>query len=240
MNNHLKIGSYNIRHGSDNGQNVAKIGKLLKSYDLDIIGIQEIDLFVRRSGNIDVLKEIAQVGDYQYYQFYKTINYQNGDYGLGIISKYPINNISQTILTHSQEQRILVHSKIDIDGEQINFLVTHLELGNYQDIRIHQFNQINNILKELKSFILTGDFNVQDWRKAGNIFEFGEHFQDYNIVNNPSNTFLTYSGKECIGGGVSPIDNIITSPNYKINKSQMIDTNYSDHDLLICDLDIGN
>lgn len=236
MKKRLKIGTYNIRHGSDNGRNIIKIGKLLKEYDLDIVGIQEIDLFVNRSGNVDVLKGIAEAGSYQYYRFYKTIKYQNGDYGLGIISKYPIEDIAITPLTHCQEQRIIVHSQIDIEGRKINFLVTHLELGSYDAVRIHQFKQIETILDPLKSFILVGDFNVQDWTIAGNIFEFGEHFRKCNIINNPHNTFFTYSGKECIGEGISPIDNIITSYNYQIKDAQMIDTDYSDHDLLICEL----
>ena len=50
--------------------------------------------------------------------------------------------------------------------------------------------------------------------------------------------WLTYSGKECIGFGISPIDNIITSQNIKILNPKMVDTFYSDHDLLICDLSV--
>jgi len=235
----LKIGSYNIKHGSDNGRYCEGIGKLLRENDLDIIGIQEIDCFVNRSGNIDVLKEIASAGNYHYYKFYKTINYQNGDYGLGIISKYPFETISVTKLSHCKEQRLIVLAEVDINGFKMNFLVTHFELGTYEDVRKFQFIEVKNILKDLKYFVLTGDFNVQNWNEPGNFFEIGKHFDDYKILNNPHNTFLSYSGKECIGGGILPIDNIIVSNNIDFTKTYMVDTDYSDHDLLIGEISLS-
>lgn len=236
MDNILRVGTFNIHHGSIYGRYVKDIGKLLQDNNLDIIGIQEIDIFCNRSDNINVLEEVAKAGNYQYYQFYKTMNWQNGEYGLGIISKYPIIKNSITKLTPCDEPRILVNAEIDINGKIINFLVTHFDLGTYEDIRLYHFNQTKEIIQKLQSFILTGDFNVQDWRVNGNINEFENHFKEYNIINNPNNVFLTYSGKEIVGEGLTPIDNIITSSNIQVINSEMIDTDLSDHDLLLTEV----
>ena len=232
----LKIGTYNIHHGSVDGRYCNAIGNLLQEHDLDIIGVQEIDLFIKRSGNINVLKEIALAGNYPYYEFYKTIDYQGGDYGIGIISKYPITTKSIMSLSHCSEPRVVAHSSINLNNYKLNFLVTHFDLGDYKKVRYFQFNELKNMLKPLKSFIITGDFNVQNWLEKGNIFEFDNHFQNLNIANNPKNPFLTYSGTENVGDGISPIDNILTSPDIEITNTYMVDTYYSDHDLLISEI----
>jgi endonuclease/exonuclease/phosphatase family metal-dependent hydrolase len=229
----LKIGTYNIHHGSVGGRYCTAIGKLLEKHDLDIVGIQEIDLFIQRSGNINVLKEIAEAGNYPYYEFYKTIDYQGGDFGIGIISKYPITTKAIVPLSHCTEPRVVAHSSIDIDNYKLDFLVTHFDLGIYEDVRYFQFNELKEILEPLRTFVITGDFNVQNWLEKGNVFEFNNHFQNLNIANNPNNSFLTYSGKENVGDGISPIDNILTSPDIEILDTYMVDTYYSDHDLLI-------
>jgi endonuclease/exonuclease/phosphatase family metal-dependent hydrolase len=237
----LKIGTYNIKHASDLGRYAQVMGELIAKNDLDIVGLQEIDLFCNRSGNKDILKEIAQAAGYPYYQFYKTISYQNGEYGLGIISKYPIENSKVISLSHCNEPRILVNALLNLGNFKLNFLVTHLDLGTYQDVRKYQFLEVAGTVKDLKSFILVGDFNVHDWNDVNNpLFEYEEYLSQYNLLNNQKNCFLTFSGRENIGGGILPLDNIITSNDFKQVKAYMVDTDYSDHDLLIGEFQLIN
>lgn len=233
----IKVATYNIKHASNNARYAEAIGQLIKDEQIDIIGIQEIDMFCKRSGNVDVLDKIAKASGLNYYKFNKTINWENGEYGIGVLSKYPFTTEEVHYLPNCKEQRALVTTTIDLNGLKFKFLVTHLELGTYQDVRRLQFSEIKERVKNFDSFILTGDFNVSDWTKENNFFEFDEYLSEYSIVNNPSNTFMSYSGAECIGNGFLPIDNIILSKDFKVLNTKMVDTDYSDHDILICEIE---
>lgn len=235
----LKVATYNIKHASDNGRYVKEIGKFIKDNNLDIIGIQEVDLFISRSGRQDILAEIAKEAGYPYYHFFKAINYQDGEYGNGIISKYPLTNITSYPLSHCRENRVLGKASVNINNINIEFLVTHLDLGTYEDVRQYQFKEVKDVIKEMDSFILVGDFNVHDWTdKLNDFFEYQEHLGEYNLINNKEKTYLTFAGKEIIGGGILPLDNIITSNNVSTIDAYIIDTYYSDHDMLVAELEI--
>mgnify|MGYP000957582940 CR=1 FL=1 len=235
----LKVATYNIKHASTNGRYIAEIAKLIKDNNLDIVGIQELDLNITRSGKQDVLAEIAQKAGYPYYHFFKTIDYQDGEYGIGILSKHLLSNLEFYPLKEATEARVLGKAKVTIENKEIYFLVTHLDLGTYQDVRRYQFEEVAEVVNKLDTFILTGDFNVHDWTdKLNDFFEYEEYLGKYNLANNKTNTFLTFSGKEDIGTGILPLDNIITSNNIKINNAYIIDTHYSDHDILIAEIEI--
>lgn len=236
----LKVATYNIKHASINGRYVKEIAQLIKNNNLDIVGIEEIDLNVSRSGKQDVLAEIAKNAGYEYYQFFKTIDYQDGEYGIGILSKYELTDIECIPLSHCRENRVLGKVKIKVNNQDIYFLVTHLDLGTYQDVRRFQFKEVRDVVQKLDKFILVGDFNVHDWTdKLNNFFEYEEYLGDYNLVNNREKTFFTFSGKEDVGAGILPLDNIITSKNIKTRNAYIVDTYYSDHDILIAEVEVN-
>mgnify|MGYP001493718745 CR=1 FL=1 len=230
---YLRIGTYNIKHGGHLGKNCQAIANLIAAEQLDIIGIQEVDYEISRSNKLNIIKEIAEYAQYPYYQFYKAINYSDGEYGLGIISKYPIEDIKITKLTHSKEQRILVETKITINEKILSFFVTHLELGDYESVRKFQFAMIKEEIKNHKSFVLVGDFNVIDWNKENGFFEYSDYFGEYQILNNKKHSFYTYHSDYNFQE-IAPIDNIIVSKNFIVKKIYMIHNLYSDHNLLIC------
>lgn len=235
----LKVATYNIRHASTNGRYIKEIAQLIKENDLDLVGIEEIDLFISRSGKQDILAEIAKEAGYKYYQFFKTIDYQDGEYGIGILSKYELHDITSFPLSHCRENRVLGKAKVTISGKDICFLVTHLDLGTYEDVRRYQFQEVREVVEKLDTFILVGDFNVHDWTdKLNDFFEYEESLGKYNLVNNKEKVFYTFSGKEDIGTGILPLDNIITSNNIKTKNAYIIDTCYSDHDILIAEVEV--
>lgn len=230
----LKIATYNIKHGSDKGRYAFEIGQEIKENEVDIIGIQEIDINCTRSDKKNILEEIAKSSGYNYYRFYKTIDYQGGDYGIGILSKYEIVEDGVFPLSYGSEKRVLGYAKIKINDKFINFFVTHFDLGTYEDVRRKEFEETKNILDNYEDFILVGDFNVHDWTDPRNtFFEYDEYFSNYKLVNNKENTYYTFSGKEIIGGNILPLDNIVLSNNYEFFDTKVIDTIYSDHDMLI-------
>lgn len=233
----LKVATYNIKHASIDGRYTLEIGKLIKDNEIDIIGIQEIDVNCKRSANKNIISEIANSSGYKYYKFFKTIDYQGGDYGIGILSKYEIIESVLYPLSYGSEKRVIGHAKIKYNDLIINFFVTHFDLGTYEDVRKNEFKETKELLNKYDNFILAGDFNVHDWTDPRNsFFEYQEYFSEYNLVNNKENTFYTFSGKEIIGGNILPLDNIVLSKNYKTINTKVVDTEYSDHDLLMTEV----
>ena len=52
MPNTIRIGSYNIKHAADAKLNLKTIAKVITDNNLDIVGIQEVDLRTKRSNGI--------------------------------------------------------------------------------------------------------------------------------------------------------------------------------------------
>lgn len=54
--------SYNIHHGQgmDNKMDIERIGKLIIDVNPGVVGLQEVDSVVGRSGNIDIMKLLSE------------------------------------------------------------------------------------------------------------------------------------------------------------------------------------
>lgn len=60
-----RIMSYNIHHGRgmDDKMDIERIGKLIIELQPEVMGLQEVDSMVNRSGNIDIMQQLsAQTG----------------------------------------------------------------------------------------------------------------------------------------------------------------------------------
>lgn len=87
----LKVLSYNIHHGADKDEinTLQEMGEFIKSSNADLVGLQEVDSICTRSGNVDQMKELAEITG-MYYVFQRHFEYDGGAYGLGILSRFPI------------------------------------------------------------------------------------------------------------------------------------------------------
>ena len=123
----IRIGSYNIKHAADAKLNLKTIAKVITENNLDIVGIQEVDLRTKRSNGIDQPRMLAEAADMPYYVFVRGIDYQGGQYGTLILSKYPI--ISSEVIpleSWDKEGRALGHAVIDLGGMQFDFFNTRV------------------------------------------------------------------------------------------------------------------
>lgn len=87
----LKVMTYNIR-ACDFG--LKKIITTLKAADADIIALQEVDKFVKRTGRVDQPMKISQALG-MYYTFRKHFSYQGGEFGLALLSRYRIDQVKR-------------------------------------------------------------------------------------------------------------------------------------------------
>ena len=239
----LKVGTYNICHGEgiDKRVNLSRQGSFLKSNDLDIIFLQEIDIFTTRS-NYNGIEELAKGVGFNNYYFGKTSDVFNGEYGNGILSKYNIiesnNYLIEVDKTH--ETRGICHCKIEVDDKKINLFSVHLPV--YYDERIIYINKLIEIINNIKdeAIIVGGDFNV-GYKKMGDhkyICEKKEEYLEYELlkkylkkVNNEEITWISAIDDGCI-------DTIFYSNNIKLIKYENVNNSCSDHSLVEVLLDI--
>lgn len=221
VNTTLRVGSYNIKHGGDVSLDMSIIAKDVTDLSLDIIGFQEIDQKTSRVGGLDTMKALSDASGYEYYAFAKAINYKGGEYGTGILSRYPIVEFEVIKLdSGSEEQRCVGHAVIDVNGVLFDFFNTHLSFESL-DLRTGQYKQLAELLAKCETYILTGDFNTAV------MTEF-DVLPDATLVNNGKYGTFPSSGKA--------IDNIVISKDWNVVDSGMGPKGHSDHILLWAEL----
>ncbi len=213
----LRIGSYNVKHGAEAGLDLTKLGDVIKSQELDIVGLQEIDYKTTRSKGVDQPAKLAELADMPYYLFVPAINYQGGKYGTLILSKYPI--VSSEVIplvSWDKEARALGHAVIDVNGRTLDFFNTHL---SYEDtaLRKLQFDEVAEKTSLCENFILTGDFNTDNFDEFSVL--------GANLLNRAERNYPTFDSG-------TAIDNIVYTDAFAETASGTVTESYSDHYLL--------
>ena len=218
----LNIGSFNIANGANVHHNMKYFGDDIKNLGLDIVGLQEVDQFVPRSKKQDTVKLISEYSGLPYYAFFKAIDLNGGEYGVAILSRYPIvDTFYLKLYSGTNEQRVIGGAKIDVNGTIINFFSTHLSFES-KSLRNRQFSQVASLVEGLDNFIITGDFNTSDFSEYAPIKNAG-------MVNNSKHSIYTFPST----GPSSSIDNIVYSTgNWTFENPEIVLNEHSDHCML--------
>jgi len=167
--NELKIMSYNIHIGNPPSKpgliDMEAIIKAIKSEDPDLIALQEVDVNTLRSGKINQADIIARKLGMNFF-FAKAIDHDGGDYGVALLSKFPISETKihrlTTVAGSGGEPRVIATARIQLkNGKYIRFAATHLDhLKNpvNREVQIEEINKIG--LEEKLPFIIAGDLNA--------------------------------------------------------------------------------
>lgn len=221
----LRVGTYNIKHGADASNDMTVLGEIIKKAGLDICGVQEVDKCTNRVNGLDQPAALAEAAGMKYYKFTKAINYQGGEYGTLILSKYPIESFKVTKLeSGTKEGRAIGHAVINIDGLRVDFFNTHLSYES-TDLRRGQFEQIAPMLAECNTYILTADFNTENFSEF-DVLNYGE------LVNCSTRRHITFPSSN------KAIDNIVLSKDFTVADTGTVKVSRSDHRMLWADLTI--
>ncbi len=162
---YLTVVSFNIKCAMY-GQTWDQVVNQLKEIDGDLVGLQECDFNTKRSGSGNQVKKLAEEAGYKYWYFAKTIDHQGGEYGHGILSKYPIKKSDVTFFKNQKgEIRNVERHEITVKGKTLTFYNTHLN-GT-----VEQYYEIQKQMDRDEYAILTGDLNfepikLEGWLKA--------------------------------------------------------------------------
>jgi endonuclease/exonuclease/phosphatase family metal-dependent hydrolase len=167
----LRVLCYNIHHCNPPSKveliDIDAIAKVINDSKPDIVALQEVDVHTGRSGSgLHQAEELARKTGMLSY-FAKAIDYDGGEYGIAILSKFPMESTMKYDLPTAEgtngEPRILATAVITLPGnEKIRFACTHLDAQKNDTNRILQIEKINEILKEeTLPVIIAGDFNAK-------------------------------------------------------------------------------
>lgn len=165
----IRVISYNIHHcnppSKGNEIDLNAVANVLSQQSPDLVALQEVDVNTSRSGQFNQAQEIARKLGMHYF-FGKAINYGGGEYGVAILSKYPISDTRVYPLPSepgsTAEARVLATAKVTLpDGTVFVFGSTHLDAQASSVNRELQVKEINRrAALESLPFIIAGDFNA--------------------------------------------------------------------------------
>lgn len=166
----VTVMSYNIHHGvgADGRLDLDRIAGVVRSEKAEVVGLQEVDRFWRRSGFVDQIDYLAEELD-MYAAYGANLDLSPDDpsqprrqYGTAILSKYPIVESRNTFLPKlgRSEQRGLLEARIKVKGAPVRFYNTHLQ-HNSSEERALQVRAIMEHTKDVEEpQVLVGDLNA--------------------------------------------------------------------------------
>ncbi len=166
----IKVMSYNVHHCNPPAKpgviDIDAIAAVINAVKPDVVGLQEIDVKTGRSGKeINQAQELAKKTNMHFF-FGRAIDHDGGEYGVAILSKFPLSEAKVYPLTSlpdiKGEPRVLLTAKLVLpSGKLIRFANTHLDAERNPANKLAQIRDINAIaLKEKLPFIVVGDFNA--------------------------------------------------------------------------------
>jgi endonuclease/exonuclease/phosphatase family metal-dependent hydrolase len=190
----LHVASYNIRHGrgTDNRVALERTAAVLRTVDADIVGLQEVDRNVERSGHVD---EPALLGNLlgMQHAFGAFMEYQGGRYGMAILSRYPIVSSREIVLPTGEEPRVALAARIVLPGgDTITAVNVHFDWVENDAARVRQARALSVVLDTLSDpWLLMGDFNDGPDSRTLRIFEGMVH-----PANKPTDSSFTFPSND--------------------------------------------
>jgi endonuclease/exonuclease/phosphatase family metal-dependent hydrolase len=163
----IRVLTYNIRHGEgrDRVLDLTRTAEAMKKAEPDIIALQEVDRLTNRSGGVDQLAELARMME-MHSEFGRAMAYDGGEYGVGVLSRWPIHGAETNLLPSSEyyEQRtsLSVRVRAGEHGPDFSFTSAHLSTSREVGDALGQADRLNELLVRDRgvSSVLAGDFNA--------------------------------------------------------------------------------
>jgi len=160
----VRIISFNILHGATTKGdfNLDVIAKVINDVNPDFVAMQEVDFKTNRSHKYDLVTELGWRTKL-IPLFAKAMNYDDGKYGIGILSKFTFlrtRNVALPYTFGNEPRTALEIVTIIASGDTIAFIGTHLDHLKNENDRVSQAKKINEVFSLNKyPTILAGDLN---------------------------------------------------------------------------------
>ena len=233
----IRVMTYNIHVGvgMDKKLDLQRIADVINKERPDLVGLQEVDRGVERTQRKDEIIELAKLTGMEY-AFAHNLNYQGGQYGVAILSKFPIDSIDHRMYQNKREaeRRGMIRIEVKIDAKPVTFVATHLDY-QYADGRLFEAEQMLQFLSAVKGpLVVVGDFNDEPTGSAYKLML--NHFDDAWLSNHQTSDGFSYPADKPI----KRIDYVFIrkSGGLKIKKAWVVETLASDHVPVVTEIEV--
>ena len=169
----VRVLVYNVHAGKDAAgkESVQRISDVVRNIDPDIVLFQEVDKGTKRSGGVDQPAEYARLTGL-HVAFGKSLDYDGGEYGIAVLSRWPIRRDSAIHLPvdppqersgGSHEPRVAMSVRVDAPFGPLEIFNTHIDASSEDRWRLQEIKTIQRIVNDALArdarILLGGDFN---------------------------------------------------------------------------------
>jgi endonuclease/exonuclease/phosphatase family metal-dependent hydrolase len=169
-----RVLTYNVHAGKDAAgvDNLQRVADVVRYSAADIVLLQEVDKGTRRSGGVDQPAEYAKRTGF-HVAFGRSLNYDGGEYGIALLSRWPIRRDTaiHLVVTPPQERsggsyepRVAHRVTIAAPDGDIVVLNTHIDASADDRWRLQEGRALAAIVRDIKSsgakrILAGGDLN---------------------------------------------------------------------------------
>ena len=167
----LRVLCYNIHYGQGNDgvYDLERLAAVIKAVDPDIVALQEVDVMVRRSGQVHQAEELGRLTGLDVY-YGPTQHFEGGLFGNAVLTKLPVGRVwiqplpyteATPELTTYPRGFVAVTVKTP-GGKDVRVVSTHFQ-HNVEEDRVAEAEAVNRYLtveNEKIPTILAGDINA--------------------------------------------------------------------------------
>lgn len=237
----VRVMVYNIHAGTDAGgvDNLRRVADVVRDARADLVLLQEVDRGTRRSGGVDQLAELARLTELRA-AFGKSLTYQGGDYGIAVLSRWPI--VAQRTVplpvdppqdrSGTSEPRVALMVQVASPAGELTVVNTHIDASREDRWRRQEIVTVLALADSARGVLLLGgDLNstpesaIQERvRRQG--------LRDAWQLCGPATAGFTYPADS----GAKRIDYLYLAPPATCARAEVIATRASDHRPLLVDV----
>lgn len=238
----LRVMTYNIQYGHEGLDSVAAV---IREQKPDIVGLQELDVhWSERSNFVNQPELLAKATgmDYRFARIYQLPNPDSTkpprEFGVGILSRYPIVSFTNHIITRlsTQEENPtpaplpgLLEATIDVNGTKVRVFDVHLDYRRDPSVRAQQVAEMLRYSGDSgMPTLFFGDMNARP--DAPELQPLLRKFQD--TWQYPEGPGLTGPARNPAG----KIDYVLMSGGFRVKKAWVPTVYASDHFPVVVDL----
>jgi endonuclease/exonuclease/phosphatase family metal-dependent hydrolase len=171
----IRVVTYNIHAGKDAQRvdNLARVAAVIDSMDADVVLLQEVDRQTERSGRTDHFAELRRLTG-MFGVFGKSLDFQGGEYGIAILSRWPLDSVATVPLSvdppqprsgAAYEPRIALHVRVRSPAGSLHVINTHLDASGAGTFRrqelIAALAHMKHNVPEAAPLVFGGDLNAR-------------------------------------------------------------------------------
>lgn len=234
----MRIMTYNIQSGRDayGALDITKCEETIRNANSDVVALNEVRM---RTLDVDGMEQAAYLAKSlgMHYYFSKAIDYNGGDYGIALLSKYEILSaasypVPQVFPVEAREKRyedrVVLNARLKAGDKIVSAYVSHFGLSNAE--RENAAELVIDLLKQEKGpAIFMGDLNMTPDDPL--ILKIREYVKDLS----ENETYMTHHTLDL----KDRIDYIFASAHFSLKSIHAPFSTASDHLPLVADVDFN-